>query len=289
MGDQLIVRFHLPELSRDQLPLEVGEIELFAAPWADSPGVDQWAAAARKIDIKERRGGDHQLSLPVAPWVGQEIVMAVRVANLNGRVGDWSELKTVEVIDPLPVPAPVVAEATPRGVAVRWGYPPIEGLVQFEVFRSSGTGDWQLASTAEGLEWIDEQVQFGSLYAYRVRAVRRPGDSVARSPYSQEVSITPADCFAPPVPAGLTAIGGLDAVELTWEPVEAADLAGFRLYRSAMDGPWERLAELAGSLSFTDRDAAPGRLYRYAISSFDRNGNESERSDAVEARLPAAP
>jgi hypothetical protein len=83
-----------------------------------------------------------------------------------------------------------------------------------------------------------------------------------------------------------------NGVSLAWDPSPAPDLASYRLYR---DG-----AFLAGGLAataFTDMPVAPGVPRRYAVSAVDRNGNESVRSEAVEAEalgtadatLPSAP
>jgi fibronectin type 3 domain-containing protein len=54
------------------------------------------------------------------------------------------------------------------------------------------------------------------------------------------------------------------------------------VYRSAGDGPWQKLAEVNAIPSYSDSTVEHGKTYHYAVSAFDKAGNESERSAAVE-------
>ena len=78
--------------------------------------------------------------------------------------------------------------------------------------------------------------------------------------------------------------GGL---EILWSPSAEADLAGYRVYRVAPEGAPERIAEVEASrTTWLDETAARGAAYRYAVTAVDQAGNESERSEPVEATLP---
>src|SRR5678816_2251469 len=97
------------------------------------------------------------------------------------------------------------------------------------------------------------------------------------------VEITPEDKFPPPVPTGLAAVVSTGSIELVWEPSAAPDLAGYRIYRAAGAGPFEKLAEAREAPSYSDAKIEPGKSYRYAVTAFDKAGNESPMSGPVTA------
>jgi fibronectin type 3 domain-containing protein len=72
------------------------------------------------------------------------------------------------------------------------------------------------------------------------------------------------------------------SIELAWERNTEADLAGYRIYRATGNGPMEQLAEVSLLPTYSDRAVEHGKIYRYAITSVDRAGNESERTGLVE-------
>jgi hypothetical protein len=91
---------------------------------------------------------------------------------------------------------------------------------------------------------------------------------------------TPAseDKEAPPVPTGLTAEAGYGEVALTWAPVEAADLAGYRIYR---DGTL--LASVHAEQTSIVVDKLAAGTYSFTVSAVDLVANESAQSEAVAA------
>jgi len=115
-----------------------------------------------------------------------------------------------------------------------------------------------------------------------VQAAMKAGDAEAESGVSKPAAIPYEDRFPPAVPAGLTAIAGIESIQLVWNPDAEPDLKGYYLYRSAGDQPFARLGELLESPSYTDRAVEAGKRYRYAVSAVDQSGNESARSAPVE-------
>jgi fibronectin type 3 domain-containing protein len=75
------------------------------------------------------------------------------------------------------------------------------------------------------------------------------------------------------------------SIELVWDRNTEADLAGYRIYRSTGDGPFEKLAELNEIPNYSDRAVEHGKTYHYALTAFDRSTppNESARSARIEA------
>ena len=148
--------------------------------------------------------------------------------------------------------------------------------------RPPGQGEPELIGTAEKSEFIDTAARFGTPYEYFVQAFAKAGDAEAFSEQSTAVEVTPRDIFPPAPPAGLMATPGAAAIQLTWSPNSESDLAGYRVYRSA-GGAFERVADALPTPFYADRDVKAGVSYRYSVSAFDQGGNESARTDPVEA------
>ena len=97
------------------------------------------------------------------------------------------------------------------------------------------------------------------------------------------------DGSSPPRPTGLTASSSLESfISLSWNPVLADDLAGYRIYRAEVSGvPLDtahRIAEpAAAQLDFTDQPALGGITYYYVLTAIDTQGNESAASAEVTA------
>lgn len=148
---------------------------------------------------------------------------------------------------------------------------------------------------------IDRTIDFGQIYEYRAqRLVRLEADGhplELASELSAPLRVEALDLFPPAVPTALAAVATLGdasnaaahpAIDLSWQPVTDADLAGYILYRSTDNGPWQRISApepLIGP-AFRDLDVAPGRHYRYAVSSVDQLGHESARSAETSESLP---
>ena len=132
----------------------------------------------------------------------------------------------------------------------------------------------------------DENFSFGRVYVYFVRSAGGTTGAL-ESENSESVKVEPVDKFPPAAPRGLTTISGAGFIALSWEPSGEPDLAGYRVWRSGPGEPDPRLLkELSpAESSFSDTEVVNGRQYVYAITAFDRAGNESGRS--VEAAAAA--
>ncbi len=96
-------------------------------------------------------------------------------------------------------------------------------------------------------------------------------------------AITLADKFPPEVPAGITAVVGVNTIELEWERSTESDFKGYNVFRSVDGAPFEKVASLLEAPTYSDTNVQPGKTYRYAVSAVDLLNNESERSAAVQA------
>jgi hypothetical protein len=85
--------------------------------------------------------------------------------------------------------------------------------------------------------------------------------------------------YPPAAPQGVYSITGDQTVYLFWLPVREADLAGYRVYRSANDTDFYFLGSVgANTEEYIDYDVQNGTTYFYAVTAYDAKNNESELS-----------
>ena len=217
------------------------------------------------------RGGD--APIPVAAgWVGQEIAFFVRLQNAKGRYSAPSNQVVRRVVAPVATPAAFTAKPARDGMALAWAGAGESWLV----FRDGA----QVASVTKA-EYLDAAVEVGKSYRYQVQAAVKAGEGVAVSERTAEMAVTHADTFAPAQLAGLNVIASTNANELSWERSTESDLKHYRVWR---DG--ELLADAVEIPAYTDRTAASGKKYSYAVSAVDTYGNESTKSQPVEITTP---
>src|SRR5699024_7490142 len=98
------------------------------------------------------------------------------------------------------------------------------------------------------------------------------------------------DTTEPAAPTGLKATAGDAAIDLTWEPNDEEDVAGYNVYRAESDDVSTDGAplndELLADPEFTDDTAEPGTEYFYVVTAVDKAGNKSDPSDAASATIP---
>ncbi len=259
IGDRLTIQFTSPKLTTDGIVMKrLGAIELFVNDTA--------------VPVATTQPGPVSAETTAASFAGRSAMVRVRVSSLKGKWADWSS-KTVEVVAPLAVPKDVTAEATAKGVHLRWTSPAPE----FRILRSAGALALEQARVA-AQEWTDPESKFNQTYSYQIEAL----NGEARSGLSPAVEITPKDAFAPAVPGGLTGVVGIGSIELAWDRSPEPDVAGYRVYRSTDGAQWQPVGAQTAAASYSDRGAKAGTTYKYAVTAVDQNGNESARSAVVE-------
>src|SRR5271165_1338017 len=281
-GHNLDINFTIPDLTTEGLVVKsIGSIDLRVGPSVPDFHIEPWAQTATRIEtaVPAKLGLVHA-AIAVDKFAGQKVIVAVRLSNAKGRLSEWSNLKELVVVPGLDTPGDVTTVAVPAGVQIKWQ---AAGAKSFKIYRSTETEPQPtvLAST-DGQDYIDTTTVYGKRYEYYVQGLDGDVESEVAGPFA----ITPVDKFAPAVPAGLAATPGLDAIELAWERNTEPDFRGYRVYRSPGGATWERIADLIESPNYSDRKVESGKRYRYAVTSVDQTGNESEKSPPVEAALP---
>jgi fibronectin type 3 domain-containing protein len=276
---KLKVAFTAPGVTTDRVSMKrLGEVELRIGPESAN-----WATEARRIETGVEQPGAAHLEIPVRDWVGQEVLVRVRVASSKGRFSEWSNTVRLSVLPPLGIPADVKAEGSAAGVRLTWAAPEPRPGLAWRIFRRAPDQEKpELLGTSDHAEYIDATAPYGKTYEYSVQAAMKAGDAEAESEVSKPAAIPFEDRFPPAVPSGLTAIAGLQSIQLVWNPDTEPDLKGYYVYRSVGGEAFTRVGELLESPSYTDRAVEAGKRYRYAVSAVDQLGNESARPAPVE-------
>ena len=270
-GDQILVQFTIGALTTDGLALKsVKTVELRVAGGV-SPQV---------LRIRASGPGPVDDNFPAKDWVGKQVTLTVRATGPKGKASEWSNPVALAVGEPLATPADVKAVSDPKGVRLTWvGSFGSEAGGRYRIFRGAGDAMPQRLAESDKPEYLDTAVDFGSPYRYFVQALV---GELRQSEVSATVGVTPADTFPPAVPAELTAVAGVNSIELSWRPNTEEDLAGYQVYRSVEGSVPERIAGPVDAPNFSDRTVEIGKKYSYTITAVDRTGNESAHSAAAE-------
>ncbi|MEW6753107.1 MAG: fibronectin type III domain-containing protein [Candidatus Latescibacterota bacterium] len=185
------------------------------------------------------------------------------------------------------VSGPALEQVTERTAAVAWQTDePADGFVRF------GLGE-ALDQTSGRAELVTRHrvllspLVAGRTYRLAVSSADRDGNGPTESAVIMLTTLAQPDRVGPGAPGGLTAERvGSGQVQLAWTPVEAADLAGYHVYRAPAGGSFARIAGPLSSPAYCDRGLTLGGEYAYRVSAVDASGNEGAPGPAV--RIAAA-
>jgi hypothetical protein len=210
-----------------------------------------------------------------------------------------SEPSNLVTIVPLPVgvpPSNVKTEAKAEGVVVSWaepaksvgdqGAPVISGYNIYRTAKDEALNELAVpvnTAPVKGTMYTDVP-PYGD-HEYRVAAVASTGPPLLQSDPSAPVGVRFKDLVPPPAPASITPLIETNAVRLVWEPVTVPDLAVYRVYRSEGMGHGPEIKEVGTIVidynvhdtTYVDRATNLGIAYRYAVTAFDKSGNESPK------------
>ncbi len=224
---------------------------------------DLFPAATRGSRLVWRDDLRPFLSRPNPPPLAWAIVSVRK----NGERSEVSNIATIVPAVPPEAPADLVAEAEPSRVCLEWR-PPEKDLsgaaveiAGYRVYRRRlSEPDYGAPLDAEPVdvpELADTTAAYGSTYVYTVTAIAKDRPK-AESPPAIQFGIDYRDVFPPPPVARLDALPEEHRVRLSWEPVDAADLAGYRIYRSEGDAAPVLLGEApADRVEYDDQAVSP--------------------------------
>ena len=191
----------------------------------------------------------------------------------------------VGLLDP---PSAVGAEALSTSeVRVSWTAPPlsptgsIQAVDHYEIQRRRGRlGAWSLETTVEGTEVVDQGLEGGTVYWYRVLACLAQGCSQASEPVEVE---TPPEVPGAPEEFTLELVSA-EGIRASWTPPEAR-VENNEVERREDGGEWERVAETY-RVDFLDTDVKAGPVYGYRVRACNVSGCSPFTAEA-EMRIEA--
>jgi hypothetical protein len=281
-GAVIIVHFPVPQLTTEAQPISKPmKLDLRIGTTPEPFNSAQWLDHAKPLTGITVNQGIATLEIPIAEWTGKLAILGVRVVSANGKDAGWSNYQAIHVVPAPQVPVNLKLDNRAEGVHMSWS----GSGNQFRIVRRGSPDEaWAVVATLDSHEWTDTSTEFGKLYFYEMQSLVDVGDhKFAESDFTAPGDITPIDVFPPAVPTGLRADVAPASIELVWDRNTEPDLAGYRIYRSTGDGPFEKLAESNEIPNYSDRAVEHGKTYHYAITAFDRSTppNESARSGAV--------
>jgi hypothetical protein len=325
-GNQVSLTWTMPKRNTDKLLLQ----DNLAVHVCRKEGTGVCDAAGPDLQLAPGSDGAFTDTLPAALAAGAPRLLSyfVELRNRKGRSAGLSNAAQVLAGE---APAPVTglsAEVRKQGVALRWATmsaaaqessairlhrklltPPAAKPQQGPLAPQPEPLDQNLLldpCAPEGATGfcraLDKTIRFGQSYEYRAQRITRvtvDGKTLELAgELSAPVRVEALDVFPPEAPTGLAAVatagenGVAPAIDLSWQPVAEADLAGYVVYRSEKVGEgeaaWQRISP-AGPLvppAFHDAQVQQGHTYRYAVSSIDQAGHESARSAETEETVP---
>ena len=309
---------------RDTKTLSPGDIDTTIPPAlalfakVPAPGPAQFAKLRQRLDSIEGANlpaatvGARLLYEDEPPFHtsdGRPVRLDYAVATeTSTATGTSSNLATIVPLDvPVP-PGNLVATPKPEGVALAWQAPQtvITGsekprITGYNVFRvtQGQTADEltpPINSAPIGQTTYTDAPPYGT-YEYRVTAVGAAGPPRIESDPSAAVTATFKDLVPPATPTGLTALVETGAVRLVWDPVEAADLVGYKVYR--IEGSGIPISTISKPLPLTptpitttyyrDTGVNLGISYYYQLTTIDKSDNESAPAKTDWVLVPKTP
>jgi subtilase family serine protease/flagellar hook assembly protein FlgD/Tol biopolymer transport system component len=183
---------------------------------------------------------------------------------------------------------PATGSKTEHGVVLVATSPDSDiARIQFQYRRAGVTAYTNIGApvTAAPYEqtWNPQGLPFAD-YEFRAVATDTSNKTDTAPPV---ILITLKDLTAPAVPAGLAAAVNAATVTLTWQAVQAADLAGYAVYRQKGSGTPVKVngATITGT-TLTQSNVTDG-AYVYTVRSLDQGGNQSEPSAPAPALVYA--
>jgi hypothetical protein len=223
-----------------------------------------------------------------------------------------SDVSNIATIVPVDVPVPpdaLTATAKPEGVVLTWNAPvkSITGAEKprvsgYNIYRMPKGEDIGLTSTPVNAAPVSQTTYtdvppYGT-QQYIVTAVAEAGAPRIESDPSAPAAAEFKDLVPPPTPTGLTALVETSAVRIVWDPVQAPDLAGYRVYRT--EGIGIENPKISGTIPLTpygpimqthlvDPGLEHGIAYYFEVSAVDKSGNESKRARTDWVVVPKNP
>lgn len=249
-------------------------------------------------------------SPPVRSDAGQPVryTYGVVTESISAR-SEVSNLVSIVPLDVAVAPTALTASASAAGVTLRWKAPATAAtgsgapvIVGYNIYRDAGELRAEVPqpinTTAVTDTSFTDTPPYGE-HEYRVTAVASAGPPRIESDASGVAKANFRDLVAPPPPATLSALVETKQIRLIWDPVDAADLHGYLVYRIEAVGTDPAALREIGRLKFTplpipqtnfvDIGPEPGIFFRFEVTAVDKSGNESAPTNSGWVLVPKTP
>jgi titin len=207
-------------------------------------------------------------------------------------IGPYSEEVAALPVGPPSVPLDLAGMGDENEISLSWSAPVSNGgstILHYNIYRASSP--FQLIATVPGTvtSYVDESVQNGHLYEYKVTAVNDYGES------GSSASIFVMAGEIPDAPTGLTAEAGIGQITLTWHAPASnggCPITAYLIFRDTGSGSEVFLISVPGDqLSYVDIPVDAGVAYFYMVAAQNAVGISamSNEATAIAANLPSVP
>jgi predicted small lipoprotein YifL len=254
----------------------------------------------RKEKDSDAAGFSYPYSLADKKIGVSKFIFAVRVKDRRSHESAFSPTAEIEPqTSPLP-PQGLELRSIEDKICLAWQAPAanvdmstLPRVAGYNVYRESKDDPVKLlnSSLVKELKYEDGEFEYGLPLRYFVRSSATETAPYLESDDSERREIVPKDVFPPAAPIGLVPVTGKGFIALSWEANREKDFAGYKVWRRVEGEAEDKLLtpQLIIENAYTDAEIEKGRRYRYAISSVDRNGNESPRTEVVADSLKDGP
>ncbi|MCR8634636.1 fibronectin type III domain-containing protein [Paenibacillus radicis (ex Xue et al. 2023)] len=209
------------------------------------------------------------------------VLFAVTAYDGAGNESSRSEAKLISPPPQVPpsVPADVVAVAGNGKAQLNWRANTETDIAGYNVYVSGDGGTtWQRTDAGNVTTYTVTGLVNGKEYVLAVTAYNNGG---SESEKSAGVKITPQapSETTPAVPAGFGGLPGDTFVSLSWTANSEPDLAGYHIFYSMDNGTtWSAGPNMGKATAASVKGLKNGRAYLFAVTAYDVEGNESDRS-----------
>lgn len=175
----------------------------------------------------------------------------------------------------------LTGEVTEEGILLSWNA--VSGVEYYDVQKLGTDGIWHQLIATEETSVIDDVVEYGSTYTYRVVAIKSGDENTDtfKSAYSEELVISLEKLAAPT--SFKVVNNGYTQLKLTWESVMGAE--GYQIYRSKTNktGSFIKVATVTGE-KYINKNLTTDTKYYYKIRSYA--GDEVSDFTEVKSATP---
>ena len=213
---------------------------------------------------------------------GAEYHYKMKAFNAAYALSDWSREIGLKTKDAPATPAlhdPSTTE--PHQVTLVWQATPEDDISAYELqsssdatrrFKTLGSVDAENAST---FEFIDDQLNSGTVRYYRLRTI---DEASLTSLWSEVVSGQAKP--VPDAPEDLAADYGMGTADLTWVAPETEDVVEYRIWKKSGFTKW-RAVDTTTDKAYSFTAEALGKKGTFSVTSIDKDDLESDRSTSV--------